>query len=146
FTFQWRKDGSPLSDDSRITGSTTFNLRITPTLASDAGNYDCVITGSCGTATTNAATLTATTALPNDTCNTALDVVEGTVNFNPCGAYTVDGFTPSCTTSSTPLNVWYRYTPSATRDIRIETCGANYDTVVSVYDGCAGSEIACNDN
>jgi hypothetical protein len=29
---------------------------------------------------------------------------------------------------------------------RLETCGANYDTVMTLFDGCGGSELACNND
>jgi len=59
--YQWRKDGSPLSDDDRISGSTTALLQIDPTELGDAGEYDCVITYEIGaqcSTTSDAATLT----------------------------------------------------------------------------------------
>lgn len=52
FTYQWYKDGSPLS------GETNSTLSITNFEASDAGDYHVVITNDCGTVTSNDATLT----------------------------------------------------------------------------------------
>jgi hypothetical protein len=60
-SYQWRKDGAPLSDDGRISGATTAFLQIDPTEPGDAGEYDCVVTHQLGTlcsATSEAATLT----------------------------------------------------------------------------------------
>lgn len=45
--YQWRKNGSDLVDDQRISGATTDTLTINPTLSSDAGLYDVTVTGSC---------------------------------------------------------------------------------------------------
>ena len=59
--YQWRKDGSLLSDDSHISGSTTNVLQINPTQSSDAGEYDCIATYELGaqcSTTSDAATLT----------------------------------------------------------------------------------------
>lgn len=43
-TYQWRKDGQRLSDNSRITGSHTSTLQISNVSMADAGNYDVEIT------------------------------------------------------------------------------------------------------
>lgn len=42
--YQWRKDGNVLSDDSRISGSTTSRLVINNININDAGSYDVVLT------------------------------------------------------------------------------------------------------
>ncbi len=57
-TWQWKKDGVIISDDSRITGSNTNSLSITGILISDFGTYTCNVIGSCGTITSNGAVLT----------------------------------------------------------------------------------------
>ncbi|PKP23117.1 MAG: hypothetical protein CVU05_00905 [Bacteroidetes bacterium HGW-Bacteroidetes-21] len=51
-TYQWRKGGV------NIGGATSDTYTIPSIIAGDAGNYDCIITGTCGTATSTAATLT----------------------------------------------------------------------------------------
>ncbi len=51
-TYQWRKNGTP------INGATLNNYTIPTASLSDAGGYDLVINSGCGTATSNAATLT----------------------------------------------------------------------------------------
>lgn len=59
--FQWRKDGTPLTDGPRIFGVTTDLLTIYPVELGDAGDYDCVITSTLGiqcSTTSDAATLT----------------------------------------------------------------------------------------
>ncbi|HOB75110.1 MAG TPA: immunoglobulin domain-containing protein [Phycisphaerae bacterium] len=55
-SYQWQKDGTNLA------GATSATLQITNVSASDAGNYRCVVTGGCGSATSNAAALTLQTA------------------------------------------------------------------------------------
>jgi len=42
-TYQWRLDGTDLTDDSQISGSTTATLAVADLEASDAGNYSCLI-------------------------------------------------------------------------------------------------------
>lgn len=48
-TYQWRKGTSNLSDGGNISGATTANLSITNADITDAGNYYCIVSGSCGT-------------------------------------------------------------------------------------------------
>ncbi len=55
--YQWRKDGSDLIDDDRISGATTAALTIDPVLDEDQAGYDVVVTNPCGSATSAVATL-----------------------------------------------------------------------------------------
>ncbi len=56
-SFQWRMNGVSLSDDTYYSGSNTETLTITNLLSSHAGNYDVVVTNSCGLATSAPAIL-----------------------------------------------------------------------------------------
>jgi trimeric autotransporter adhesin len=51
-TYQWRKGGV------NIAGATGSSYNIPATVAGDAGNYDVVVTGACGTVTSNSTSLT----------------------------------------------------------------------------------------
>jgi hypothetical protein len=55
-TYQWRKNGA------NIPGATSSSYTIAAAIPSDAGSYDVIVTGSCGTITSNAATLSLNTA------------------------------------------------------------------------------------
>jgi photosystem II stability/assembly factor-like uncharacterized protein len=55
FTYQWRKNGS------NIPGATGIGYTIASVAAGDAGNYDVIVTGTCGSATSPPATLTVNT-------------------------------------------------------------------------------------
>ncbi len=57
-TYQWRKNGENLSDGAGISGATTTTLTINPVALSDGASYDAVVSNDCGSATSNAATLT----------------------------------------------------------------------------------------
>ena len=46
----------------------------------------------------------------------------------------------------TIYDVWYVYSPLVTGDVFISLQGSKFDTVVSVYDSCGGSELECGDN
>src|SRR5206468_1127876 len=50
-TYQWAHDGSP------IAGATASSLSLNNVQSADAGKYDVVISGACGGAQTNSATL-----------------------------------------------------------------------------------------
>ncbi len=51
--YQWLKDGVPLSDDDRISGSATATLTITGITNADQGLYACRIENACGIATSS---------------------------------------------------------------------------------------------
>ena len=57
-TYQWQKNGANLSNGGHYSGVTTATLTISNCDAGDAADYRCVVTAGCGTATSNAATLT----------------------------------------------------------------------------------------
>jgi len=56
-TYQWQKDGHNLTDDGRITGTTTHTLQISNVQTPDAGTYRCVVTAECGSVTSDEAVL-----------------------------------------------------------------------------------------
>ena len=159
-SYQWQKNGSdlvdgPTSSGSVITGATAFQLRVNPILTpDDAGTYRAIATGTCGSPTlSSTSTVQLDPAFPpvaNDTCAGAEIVVAG-VNVispaqSPCGAYINDPNAFASCSAGTKADRWFVFTPATSGNYRLETCGANYDTVMSVYPDCSGFELACNDN
>ncbi len=162
-TYQWSKNGVPVADGpsgfgSNITGATSFQFRITAPAgtvlaAGEIGNYTCTVTGSCGSpATTSTAVVQLDAAFPaaaNDTCAGAIVVGQGTNVLAPaqpvCGSYSPDPVTFS-TCAANKADLWYSFTPVATGNYRIESCGSSLNTVMSIFDGCGGNELACNDD
>lgn len=63
-SFQWRKNGIPISDGNGISGSTTNNLTISNFAAADAGTYKVIISNNCFD---NESFNTQITALPSST-------------------------------------------------------------------------------
>jgi len=59
---QWRRDGVPLSNGGRISGANTLTLTISNVQSSDAGAYDCVVSGA-DSAGTGLCSLTSATAV-----------------------------------------------------------------------------------
>lgn len=57
-SYQWQKNSVNISDGGHYSGTTTATLIVSNCDASDAGSYRCVVTNACGSATSNAATLT----------------------------------------------------------------------------------------
>lgn len=55
--YQWLKGGSPISDNSVISGATGATLRLTNPNATDAGNYSVLITGTCSPPVTSSAVM-----------------------------------------------------------------------------------------
>lgn len=57
-TYQWRRNGTNLTNGGTISGATTATLNISSVVATNAANYDVVIVGDCGSITSAVATLT----------------------------------------------------------------------------------------
>jgi len=164
FTFSWTKDGSPISTGPTGTGSTltTFmegrQLRITGVFnPADAGTYVATATNACGSVTTSNAIVQVDPALlpaNNDLCAGAdLNVLSMGTNVltaaqqSPCAAWTSDPLYYTTCTGDLPKNErWYKFVPPATQNYRFETCGSNADTVITIFDGCGGNVVECNDN
>lgn len=68
YTYQWRRDGTPLMDDDRYRGSQAETLSIGPVIRTDSGEYDVVVTTACGDVLSDAAVL----------------VVKGNTDLNEC--------------------------------------------------------------
>jgi hypothetical protein len=83
----------------------------------------------------------------NDDCANAIPVVPGgSYSGQTCGA-TNDG-SATCGASAATKDVWYSYTPSCNHLLVLNTCGSNYDTVISVHSGACGNltQVGCNDD
>ncbi|HSW44541.1 MAG TPA: immunoglobulin domain-containing protein [Phycisphaerae bacterium] len=61
-TYQWQKNSVNVTNGGNYSGCTTATLTVSNCDANDAANYRCVVTGGCGNATSNAATLSVTPA------------------------------------------------------------------------------------
>lgn len=57
-TYRWYKNGSMLADADGHLGTTTPSLTVSNVQRVNQGRYSCVVTGTCGSATTHAALLT----------------------------------------------------------------------------------------
>lgn len=59
-SYQWRRNGAVLTDDGRISGSSTPQLTIDPVQFGDEGDFDAVVSNDCGESTSDAAHLIVT--------------------------------------------------------------------------------------
>ncbi len=131
-TFQWRKNAV------NIGGATSSTYNIASAVTGDAGSYDCVVTNSCGNATSTAATLTV---------NTAPGVTAPPVGSTVC-AGSPASFSVSVTGSPTPTFQWRKNTvdipgaTSSTYSIPVTTTAdaGSYDVVIT--NPCGGTTPA----
>lgn len=82
----------------------------------------------------------------NDSCANAEPVGDGTYTGSTvCAA--PDG-EASCGFSNETPSVWYSWTATCDGTLVLDTCGSNFDTVLSVYRGACGAfqELACVDD
>ena len=65
--YQWRKNGTNLSNGVNISGAATPRLTVSPAGTGDAASYDCLVSGAsaCGSVISSAASLTLTAAPSN---------------------------------------------------------------------------------
>ncbi|MEP0846734.1 MAG: hypothetical protein HRF50_07930 [Phycisphaerae bacterium] len=80
----------------------------------------------------------------NDLCENAICLIDGVqVSGTNIGASGTD--IDSCAFANTE-DVWYEYTPAVSGMVSASTCGSAFDTTLSVFTACGGTEIACNDD
>ncbi|MCH8147819.1 MAG: hypothetical protein IH987_07470 [Planctomycetes bacterium] len=83
----------------------------------------------------------------NDNCAMATVVTDGApaAEGDNSAASAADDAEAICSASDN--DVWFQYVATCTGAATVDTAGSGQaDTVLSVYDGCGGNEIACNDN
>ncbi|HTY43421.1 MAG TPA: right-handed parallel beta-helix repeat-containing protein [Thermoanaerobaculia bacterium] len=77
-TYQWRKNGSPLSNGGTISGVTTNTLTISATVPGDTGSYDVVVTDGFGQSLTSSAAALTVNARPMAAASGSATVCAGT--------------------------------------------------------------------
>ena len=89
-TYQWQVSTAAVPTFTNIGGATSATLNLTAVTAGMSGNqYRCVVTGQCGSTTSNAATLTVNVAPAVTTNPTSLSVCSGSaVSFTAAGSGT----------------------------------------------------------
>ena len=94
-------------------------------------------------------TLTFTSPLPppaNDNCGDAQAVVVGAV-YPGATALASNDAAGSCGLTDTAKDVWYSFTAPHDGEFTFSTCDAiGFDTVLSLWDTCGGTELVCDDD
>jgi uncharacterized lipoprotein YddW (UPF0748 family) len=94
-TYVWQKNGTNLAEGGHYAGVTTTTLTISTADSNDAAEYRCVVTGGCGSETSNAATLTVNTLIAADfDKNCAVDASDLDI-FQACGTGAGIGYDPA---------------------------------------------------
>lgn len=111
-SYSWRKGGVAVTNGGTVSGQGTPTLTLTNPSTSDAGNYDVVVTGTCGAVTSNAVTVTVN-ALPTISGN--LNVCVGSTT-TLTGSGTADALMPwvSANTSVATISNTGVVTPAGT--------------------------------
>jgi hypothetical protein len=117
------------------------------TFAATAGTaYLIQIGGGCEDCRSSGIVAIVSDAAPpaNDACTTPTPIGDGVHAFSNRGS-TTDG-AASCADSL--ADIWFLYTPIDSGVAELKTCGSDFDTVLSIYDGasCAATELECNDD
>jgi hypothetical protein len=74
-TYQWRKGGVAISNNTIYSGVTSNTLTLTNATTNEAGSYDVIVTGACSpAATSNAVTVTVTPSVTPSVTITSTDV------------------------------------------------------------------------
>ncbi len=99
-----------------------------------------------------AATMCGVTAPDNDNCADRIDVTDGVTPFSTIGATTDGVADPLCDGFGSAQifnDIWFNYEATCDGTVTINTCGANFDTRLAVYEGTAcptGAALVCNDD
>lgn len=72
--YQWRKHGTPITNDARITGATTSKLSFSTLALADADDYDVIVTNSVNSVTMTPATILTVNLAPTDRAPTFASV------------------------------------------------------------------------
>ncbi|MCA3005830.1 MAG: hypothetical protein LW650_11890 [Planctomycetaceae bacterium] len=79
----------------------------------------------------------------NANCGTPAPVIAGNNAVSNVQAF---GAAPSACGTNDTSAVWFSYTATTTGAVEVRTCGATFDTTLAVYNACATTPVACNDN
>lgn len=81
--------------------------------------------------------------LLGEDCSDPIAVADGITPFDTTG-YTDSGFYDgSCASRDGDGDIWFVYTAAATGNVNIETCGADFDTVLRLFEGPDCASLTC---
>ncbi len=81
--YQWRRNGTPITEAAPYSGTTTSSLTIAAVFPEVVGDYDVVATDACGSATSDSSTVSIDASCPADLDNgSGLGTPDGGVDIN----------------------------------------------------------------
>jgi hypothetical protein len=114
-----------------MTGGQEYYIRVAG-FGSDTGNYTLFVTEVSATA-------------PHDECANAVEVFEDIPHPNTTFGATGSS-SSSCAGGGDTLDVWHKFTPDTNGYYSMSLCQSGFDTTLSLFDSCGGTEIACDDD
>lgn len=115
---------------TRLMVGQTYLIRIAG-YDGQVGNYSLLITGGI--------------AIPaHDQCQGAIPIVAD-IPYQATTLGATGSDASSCSVDDV-YDVWHRFVPTQSGPHIISLCGSLFDTTLSVYEGCGGTELACNDD
>ena len=112
-SYQWLRDGLPLTDDGRVSGSTNATLRLPDAQAGDVGGYHVHVSNSYGSTNSSVALLTVTTNLFLLSIRTS-GTGSGTVTADPSGPLYATGTVVTVTATPNTGSVFAGWSGAAT--------------------------------
>ena len=127
--FQWQENGTNLTDQGNVSGSSTRTLALGNVSSADVGNYAVVVSNSLGSVTSTVAALTVTTVTaPGVTLSTLYSFSGGNDGGNPNGLVeTADGnfFGTTQNGGMNSYGVIFQMTPDSTVSVLHSFTGGN---------------------
>ena len=155
--YQWRKGGAPLASNARFGGVGSPFLIGTKLLASDAGNYDVIVSNACGSITSSVVRLTIPESVPpllaiaspkaNVSVSNAVCAVSGTASDNAAVSNVWYRVNNGPWTSPGTGNNWSNWTGSATLTVgsnTIRACAVDINGNFSTTNKVSLTYVVCD--
>ncbi len=141
-------DGNPASGLIPVPGGlglneAVTNLELNANDFSD-GEYYVVVETSDEYGTVHTIATGKITIFLHDLCTNALSIEQG-IPYNGSSVGATGSNNSSCGIND-PNDVWHSFSPQESCHYNISLCGSGFDTTLSIFDGCGGAELACNNN
>ncbi len=82
----------------------------------------------------------------NDLCANAITVPAAGGTFSGSTVTATSDGTASCGGATAGNDLWYSFTAPAAGTLTLNTCGSAFDTVVSLFAACGGTQLSCGDD
>ena len=123
--------GALANPNFTVTPGTDYWVRVASEVALGGGAFTFCVSAAPG-------------APANDECSGAIAIFDGVTPVTNVGSTGTD--ITSCAFED-GTDVWFSYTASCTGNVSVSTCNdATFDTALSIWDVCGGTELACNDD